>query len=51
MSHAPEFDYVIINKDFDEAQRDLAAVVRAARLTLARQSERYPDLFRSHKPA
>ena len=32
MSHASEFDYVIINKEFDEAQRELAAVVRAARL-------------------
>ena len=51
MSHAPEFDYVIINNDFDDARRDLAAVVRAARLTLARQSAHHPDLFRSHKPA
>jgi guanylate kinase len=51
MSHAPEFDYVIINNDFNEARRDLAAVVRAARLTLARQSERHPELFRPHKPA
>jgi guanylate kinase len=30
--HAAEFDYVIINKDFDEAKRDLAAIIRAARL-------------------
>ncbi|HSD54479.1 MAG TPA: guanylate kinase [Burkholderiales bacterium] len=51
MSHASEFDYVIINNDFDDARRDLAAVVRAARLTLARQSAHHPDLFRSHKPA
>jgi guanylate kinase len=49
MSHAAEFDYVIINKDFDEARQDLAAVVRAARLTLARQAAHHPDLFRSHK--
>jgi guanylate kinase len=48
MSHAAEFDYVIINKDFEEARRDLAAVVRAARLTLARQSARHPELFRLH---
>ncbi|HSD40492.1 MAG TPA: guanylate kinase [Burkholderiales bacterium] len=51
MSHAPEFDYVIINKDFDEAQRDLAAVVRASRLSLERQSVRHPELFRPRKPA
>ena len=45
ISHAAEFDYVIINKDFDAARRDIAAVVRAARVTQARQSARYPDLF------
>ena len=48
MSHAAEFDYVIINKEFEEARRDLAAVVRAARLTLARQSARHPELFQLH---
>jgi guanylate kinase len=48
MSHAAEFDYVIINKDFEEARRDLAAVVRAARLTLAQQSARHPELFQLH---
>ena len=49
MSHAAEFDYVIINKDFDEARRDLAAVVRAAQLTLAQQSARHPNLFQLHR--
>ena len=48
MSHAGEFDYVIINNDFEEARRDLAAVVRASRLTLARMSARHPELFRLH---
>lgn len=47
MSHAVEFDYVIINRDFEEARRDLAAVVRASRLTLARQSARHPNLIQS----
>jgi guanylate kinase len=47
VSHAVEFDYVIINREFEDARRDLAAVIRASRLTLARQSARYPDLFRS----
>ena len=45
MAHAAEFDYVIINSDFDEARQDLAAVVRASRLTVARQRARYPELF------
>ena len=35
ISHCAEFDYVIINKDFDEACRDLQAIVRAGRLRLA----------------
>ncbi len=47
ISHAAEFDYVIINKDFEEARRDLAAVVRAARLSLSCQRLRYPELFDS----
>jgi guanylate kinase len=48
MSHAAEFDFVIINKDFEDAKRDLAAVVRASRLRLAHQSARHPELFRLH---
>lgn len=46
MSHWAEFDYAIINNNFEDARRDLAAVVRAVRLTSARQSARHPDLFR-----
>jgi guanylate kinase len=48
MNHAVEFDYVIINEDFEDARRDIAAVVRAARLTLAYQSAHHPDLLRLH---
>lgn len=46
MSHAAEFEYVIINNDFDEARRDLIAVVRASRLAYSRQLERYPGVFK-----
>jgi guanylate kinase len=42
IGHASEFDYVIINKEFEEARRDLAAIVRASRLKLAR----FPEIFR-----
>lgn len=45
ISHAVEFDYVIINNMFEEARRDLAAVVRAARLTLALQIARNPGML------
>jgi len=46
MSHASEFDYVIINKEFEEARRDLAAVVRAHRLTRSQVSARHPEIFK-----
>lgn len=38
ISHAPEFDYVIINKDFDEAKQDLQAIIRVERLRRARMN-------------
>ena len=46
MGHAAEFNYVIINQDFEEAKWDMVAVVRANRLGLARQSATHPDLFK-----
>jgi guanylate kinase len=45
MEHVAEFEYAIINKDFDEARRDLAAVIRAERARCARQLDRHPELF------
>lgn len=45
MSHAAEFKYAIINKDFDDALQDLRAVVRAERALTARQLARHPDIF------
>jgi guanylate kinase len=47
LPHAPEFDYVIINKYFDIAQADLQAIVRAERLRSARQLDRHPELYRT----
>jgi len=38
ISHAPEFEYVIINKDFDEAKKDLQAIIRVERLRKVRTS-------------
>jgi len=46
MSHAAEFEYVIINNDFEEARRDLIAIVRASRLAYSRQLERHPEVFK-----
>lgn len=45
MRHVREFEYVIINKELQEAQLDLLAAVRASRLRLAQQLARHPDLF------
>ncbi|HXU53110.1 MAG TPA: guanylate kinase [Casimicrobiaceae bacterium] len=45
MAHWAEFDYVIINQDFATAVDDLAAIVRAARLTSARQGARHSSLI------
>jgi guanylate kinase len=40
MGHLGEFDYVIINNDFQEALADLCAIFRAARLTREKQQAR-----------
>jgi guanylate kinase len=37
ISHAPEFTYAIINKDFDVAKKDLQAIIRVERLKKALQ--------------
>jgi guanylate kinase len=36
ISHAAEFDYAIINKDFDIAKQDLQAIIRVERLKKSR---------------
>jgi len=46
MSHAVEFKYAIINNHFDDALRDIAAVVRAERLATGRQLARHPEVFK-----
>lgn len=45
IAHAPEFDYVIINEDFDRALAELSAIVTAARLRYASQAARHHELF------
>ncbi len=45
MEHWAEFDYVIINQDFATAVDDLAAIVRASRLTALRQGARHKKLL------
>lgn len=45
LSHYSEFDYLIVNDDFDKACRDLQAIVLAYRLRLARQAEKQKKLL------
>ena len=47
ISHVGEFDYVIINDNFDMALTDMLAVLRAYRLRTHQQQVRYADLFTS----
>lgn len=49
LAHVEEFDYVIINDEFDNAVEDLVSIVRAARLRLAPQIARNSALINSLK--
>ena len=53
IAHLFEFDYVIINQDFDRAAQELAAIVVAQRLKRAYQYERHQALIDQllHPPA
>jgi guanylate kinase len=45
VSHVGEFDYVIINQDFERAAQELASVVRTHRLKAADQLKRWTALL------
>jgi guanylate kinase len=49
ISHASEYDYVIINDDFHQAALDLRCIVRAERLRTAGQLARHSDAFNRMK--
>lgn len=44
-SHYNEYDYVVVNDDFDTALSDLETIVIAQRLTLKAQTTRYQNLI------
>lgn len=46
MTHALEYDYLVVNERFELALADLRAIVRTQRLTVARQQEDLADLLR-----
>lgn len=47
ISHYNEYEYLILNEDFNTAARELAAIVTAQRLTLAAQVIRCRDIILS----
>jgi guanylate kinase len=46
MQHVGEFDFAIINNDLQEACNGLCAIVQSARLRVASQRARVPEMFR-----
>jgi guanylate kinase len=49
IAHVSEYDYVIINDDFNRAAQDLRSIIRAERLKLARQLARNLNLVNRYK--
>lgn len=45
IAHYSEYDYVIINDDFEDALADLVAIFRSERLRLKRQLQHHADLL------
>jgi guanylate kinase len=46
MSHYGEYDYLVVNDDFEQALMELRCIVLANRLRMARQGERYGELIK-----
>ena len=49
IGHVAEYDYVMINDDFNRAALDLRSIVRAERLKAARQLERHSSVINRMK--
>jgi len=49
ISHVSEYDYVMMNDDFNRAALDLRSIVRAERLRAARQLDRHSDTINRMK--
>jgi guanylate kinase len=41
MSHYDEYDYLVVNDDFEQALAELKSIVVTSRLSVARQVERH----------
>ncbi len=47
LSHYNEYDYIIINDDFDNALIDFKAIIRAERLKLEKQAMKYAGMLKA----
>jgi len=45
MSHYAEFEYLVINDDFDEARDNLAAIIKGNRMLFAYQQQKHAELL------
>jgi len=45
MSHYVEFEYLIINDNFDEARENLAAIITGERMLLEHQQQKHAELL------
>lgn len=45
MSHYPEYDYLVVNDDFETALAQLKSIITAHRCTIQRQAEKLLDLL------
>jgi len=47
ISHVKEFDYVVVNDDFDQTLKDLSVIIAASRLSKTSQVERHSGLLKA----
>lgn len=47
IEHAHEFDYIVINQDFEQAVEDICAIVRSQRLRCPAQAQRHEELIQA----
>ena len=45
IAQAPNFDFIIVNRHFHEALRELESIVVSQRLRLAAQRRAHPEVF------
>jgi len=46
ISHIPEFDYLVVNDEFDTAKNELIIIIQACRLLQKRQAAKYSGLIK-----